>query len=738
MHSAHANPMRATAFAVACMLLAGPASLAAATRTWDGGGPGNNWNSWDTLFLSPTFGATNWNRANLLPANGDSLMFAGSTRRSNSNTHLSSIANLTFAAGAGAFTLGGNHLSVSGDIKNLSGNRQTINLPVTLSATGATWDGGTMGITFNGALALEDTALSLIAINTRINNADTDLTIGKVAPTGTSIIVLPQQLTLSGGSDLINKTATVGRSTDSAGRSFSGDGGVVVQGPGTRWTSDTLTVGNGGRGQIQVENKGSLISGTSHVGSSAGHGTVTVTGRDSEWTNAGHMLIGSSSVGSLNIQQGGSVRTARAIVGAGGSFFSAAGSGTVTVRGADSRWISTGYLQVSTGGAAVVSILDGGTLTSGGAILGNTLGAGAGSLTVSGANALWSNTGDIDIGMDGRGTLTVRTGGKVGSDSIKIHRNGNVNLEGGTLKLRRLELLGGSMRSVGSIQVADIGNVTGWGSLAGSIVGGAKQSITASGGTLTLGDAAAAGGFEFAGTLNVQKWKVELLSAGVAQLGESTTLGEQGILRAVNGVSLGAGEVLSFTGNARVEGRFLNRGQVSGSGGTLRFVDDVEGAGHFAGHVAFMAGHKPGNSPAAVRFGGGDVHYAPASVLTMEILGGVPGSQYDQLRDIGTLSFQGMLNLVFGAGFTPTAGQQFALFDFDAFTGSLAPDRIQVSGIDRQRLDFSQLGSTGTLAIATPVPEPGHWAMLLVGLGLIGRIARQRLRRTATAHPQRP
>ncbi len=87
---------------------------------WLGAGSSGSWST-----------AANWNR---VPSNGANLTFAGTTKTSTTNNSLTSVGSITFDAGAGAFTLLGNALSISGGITNNSANNQTITLNLTLSA----------------------------------------------------------------------------------------------------------------------------------------------------------------------------------------------------------------------------------------------------------------------------------------------------------------------------------------------------------------------------------------------------------------------------------------------------------------------------------------------------------------------------------------------------------------------------------------------------------------------------
>ena len=98
---------------------------ALAADTWDGGGDDALWSN-----------ATNWvgDVAPTLPA---SLIFAGSTRLAPTNDLTeATVTNLAFAAGAGAFTLRGNPMTLGGNVSVNAGgsvtNDQTIDLPITL------------------------------------------------------------------------------------------------------------------------------------------------------------------------------------------------------------------------------------------------------------------------------------------------------------------------------------------------------------------------------------------------------------------------------------------------------------------------------------------------------------------------------------------------------------------------------------------------------------------------------
>ena len=102
-----------------------------ATRTWTGLGANNLWST-----------SANW-QGGVAPVAGDDLVFAGATRLTPSNDFAAntSFKSITFASGASAFTVGGNGITLAGDITNSSSNTQTVNSGMILNVTTSTIDG---------------------------------------------------------------------------------------------------------------------------------------------------------------------------------------------------------------------------------------------------------------------------------------------------------------------------------------------------------------------------------------------------------------------------------------------------------------------------------------------------------------------------------------------------------------------------------------------------------------------
>jgi len=148
---------------------------AQAANIWDGGGADGNWGS-----------ATNWDD-NVVPTFPAALTFAGSTRLAPTNDLAgAAVTNLTFAAGAGAFALGGLPVTLGGNVAILAGgsvtNDQTLNLPVTLGTNvtlTAAPVGGSTAWTVKGALVVNSVLSGPFGVTStgrnyvQFNNANT-------------------------------------------------------------------------------------------------------------------------------------------------------------------------------------------------------------------------------------------------------------------------------------------------------------------------------------------------------------------------------------------------------------------------------------------------------------------------------------------------------------------------------------------------------------------------------------
>jgi T5SS/PEP-CTERM-associated repeat protein/autotransporter-associated beta strand protein len=279
-----------------------------------------------------------------------------------------------------------------------------------------------------------------------------------------------------------------------------GSTGTLNVSAGSFSLSDELTIGEAGTGTMNVT-AGSTVSNTLGVIGSiddtgpdvkAGTGHVTVTGAGSTWINSSKLGLGAGAgaSGTLTIEAGGRVSNTTGFVGASEGLFGllGAGTGTVVVTGAGSTWSNSEILYVGVGvdTPGTLSILNGGTVTSAGGSIKS------GVVTVSGSGSIWSNNGFLVIGNFGLGTLLVDAGGSVSNTGASINNNpdstGTVTITGaGSTWNTADQLIVGSSGS-GVLTVKDNGLTT---------VAGAGLVLLAnaqgSKGTLRIGDGGAGG-----------------------------------------------------------------------------------------------------------------------------------------------------------------------------------------------------------------------------------------------------
>jgi PEP-CTERM motif len=167
---------------------------------------------------------------------------------------------------------------------------------------------------------------------------------------------------------------------------------------------------------------------------------------------------------------------------------------------------------------------------------------------------------------------------------------------------------------------------------------------------------------------------------------------------------------------------------IGSSGGASR---SQSGAGSFTGTgtVEYNGDLRPGNSPARVTYEG-EVLLNPSATLFAELGGLSPGSQYDEVTVLGSISVGGHLQLQFINGFQPAAGDSFKLIEnrgvspiFGTFIGVPEGGTVTASGIN---FTATYLGGNGHDFVLTAVPEPG--ALALGGLAAIGWVAYWRRR----------
>lgn len=212
------------------------------------------------------------------------------------------------------------------------------------------------------------------------------------------------------GSLAVTDSGNVTSFGGSIGDQVGSTGVVTVDGSGSQWSTSGIgfTVGNAGTGTLNIANGGAVVNGAGHVGLLGGaDGTVNVDGAGSTWTSS-DIHVGVGGTGRLNITNGAGVS------GVSGYIADDAGSdGTVVVDGSGSTWTNAGNIHVGDGGQGRLDIRDGGWVRNGFAYIGNQLGS-AGTVNVDGLGSVWQmSAGNLYVGNDGVGALTITNGGSV-------------------------------------------------------------------------------------------------------------------------------------------------------------------------------------------------------------------------------------------------------------------------------------------------------------------------------------
>ncbi|WP_126699917.1 autotransporter domain-containing protein [Aquibium carbonis] len=230
-------------------------------------------------------------------------------------------------------------------------------------------------------------------------------------------------LAITNGGSLTSENATVGGPEGGAGS-------VTISGTGSIWTSTgELTVGlDGGEGSIAVSDGASLVArrlalstGNWQTGE-GGHGSLTVTGPGTTWTNTGGVDIArtAGSTGSLTISNGASASIVKTGIYTGaGAEITITGEDTSVTIGSKTAEDDRAWLSPE-GGTVLVS--DGAYLFANGIYVGSG-GSNLTTMTVTGAGTIvegdvrlyvGGQNGSRDEGpMNGNGVLLVSDGAQV-------------------------------------------------------------------------------------------------------------------------------------------------------------------------------------------------------------------------------------------------------------------------------------------------------------------------------------
>ena len=301
---------------------------------WNGGSTtSKNWSD-----------AANWNNNALTGT--DPLVFAGTAGLNNTNDTTETPSSITFVAGAGAFILNGNPVTLGGNIVNSSSNPQTIVLGLNFSAN-ETFDGGSAGLIIGGGTT--NTATGFTTLTLAGSGILTNILNSTTSPGGTN------SLTLN------SATANWTLMDNSSSTPMTNQWPIEI-------LAGTFNFGNAGSAPVFFSTSAQGQPQDNQVGAVAGatgtlnmvNGTLTTVAR----LNTG--VIAAGSIGVIN-QIGGTLNIGSQFQGAnltGGSSFVTNSGGTMNIGGSNSA-SAFGQFYVASRGPGVLTMNGSGALNCG-------------------------------------------------------------------------------------------------------------------------------------------------------------------------------------------------------------------------------------------------------------------------------------------------------------------------------------------------------------------------------------
>ncbi len=301
-----------------------------------------------------------------------------------------------------------------------------------------------------------------------ISNSQTVYPYGTVD--GETLTILNSVVTVSG-------SLTVGKNNS---------GGLFVNTASVLSISGPLIIGQNAVGTLAISDGSMVFSNTTQLGDGntnsgaignafgSSGSAATVTGAGSTWINNGELYVGGFGDGSLLISNGGLVSNTNGYISA----TSIGVNGTVTVTGNESTWVNTGFLSVGPVGNGSLLISDGGTVyATDDSSIGYELG-GQGTVTITGNNSILEIiAGQLVIGAEGNGSVFISNGGQLSNSNAAIGSSsggvGTVTVTGANTAWNNPGSLGIGLAGSGSLMIAAGGQVldgmAGIGSYSGGI-----------------------------------------------------------------------------------------------------------------------------------------------------------------------------------------------------------------------------------------------------------------------------
>jgi len=227
------------------------------------------------------------------------------------------------------------------------------------------------------------------------------------------------------------------------------------------------------------------------------------------------------------------------------------------------------------------------------------------------------------------------------------------------------------------------------------------------------------------GAVNLVNQGTVLADNGVMRFYTGQATDNQGRLEVISGAELNAqssaaGIVQTTAGASTIVNGLLRANTLTLNAGTL------QGSGTVQADVLNLGGTiNAGNSPGKLSITG-DLTLGDDSLLLVEVAGATRSTQFDWLAVTGNVTLDGDLRLDF-LGYTPQVGQQFSFLTTSSGSVSGRFDNARANGWGLS-LQYDEHSVTATV---TAVPEPGTWALMLLGAAGLGAWVRRQQAATA-------
>jgi len=478
-------------------------------------------------------------------------------------------------------------------------------------------------------------------------------------------------LNLVNGGGLLTASISIGTFDHAVGE-------VNVAGSGTLLDANGMVVGEafGAQGTLTITDGASV--GVGHEPDAAFHigwgghgggggtepadGSVIVRGAGSSLTLDYWCDVGVDGIATLRIENGGLFTAINCGIAKGtGSI------GSVTVTGTGSRMsIAADHnLYVGYHGQGTLLIERGGLVSNLAieypGIVGNCIGS-VGELTVTRSGSTYDGAGQLQVGRDGSGTLLIADGGYV----VTTKEGSPTNSSG---------VVGGDASSSGSVLVTDAGSL--WeqdGGLSIGFYGQGTLGIEA-GGAISSTDGFIARCVGAAGTAVItgtdSAWTVtESFYIG----GDETSNGGTADVNVAAGGSLVIADTLRLWNQGALT---LDGGSVTVGSGPAETTPDrtrvypdgtLAGQGALTGNVVSDGALAPGSPTGILTILGGYTQ-GTFGVLSIDIGGTTPGSEFDLLGVAGMANLDGELHIELIDDYVPEVGQEFTILAAGSVTG---------------------------------------------------------------------